>query len=379
MISHFFIPLRPSYALQVLISCLASICIYYEHVTFGIILCFISIITHCEQKIFHFTYKNIALLTTVGLSCFMWTKFTNTTYQQRKKFAETIQNQKCSGIAVDSFTDEKENATIIFYVRAIRDAQNKWHQASACLSVTSKKEVPIGIPIQVMCSVHKGASSPLSQIMQKKSIHGYGRIFLIDKEQKKYSRNMFYYLFEHFTQFVHFKKKEIVENINLLCPSAQSFFKTIFLGNTNKSLKNNQKNTELRPLFEMWGIAHYLARSGLHVMLIISCIMFFMGFFEFSYSKSMYAGSFILGIFSIFSWSTLTFLRALTTWFLLVFSRHIKQSGHSLHIFCLCTFFFIIYNHSFIFSLDFQLSFGATFLLVWIFHTEKIRASSPVL
>ena len=70
------------------------------------------------------------------------------------------------------------------------------------------------------------------------------------------------------------KREDLKKRIShKLSPKTASLFSTLFLG--GRATKHQQ---ELRTSFSCWGIVHYLARSGLHVMVLIGTWSFLLSF-----------------------------------------------------------------------------------------------------
>lgn len=143
-------------------------------------------------------------------------------------------------------------------------------------------------------------------------------------------------------------------------PLTWAFFNVIFLG---KKLLNASIE-DIKHHFNLWGISHYLARSGLHVILIIGIWHFMLRFIPISFFIKQIIICFLIVIYHILTWSSISFKRALLT-FLLYKLCIIKSFPiHQLHILSLTTFLILIHNPYQIFFLDFQLSFSITCSLI---------------
>lgn len=136
-----------------------------------------------------------------------------------------------------------------------------------------------------------------------------------------------------------------------------SLFSTLFLGNTSPA-KNTLHNA--RTNFSTWGIAHYLARSGLHLIIIIFLWSILLRFLPISFSLQQLFLIFLVSLYTIFSWASVSYVRALITFFLYKFCSLRRLHNQLIHILTLTTLIVIIYNPLHIFFLDFQLSFGLT-------------------
>lgn len=140
-------------------------------------------------------------------------------------------------------------------------------------------------------------------------------------------------------------------------------FTAIFLG--EKTALKHAKDS-LESLFKQWGIVHYLARSGLHLVIIISLCKFLlrcipMGFIY----KQLFLLSAVL-LYSFLSWTSISFMRALLTFLMYSFCLISRTPHHLMQLLLLCCFIFLLINPLYILFLDFQLSFGLTFALAWL-------------
>ena len=142
-----------------------------------------------------------------------------------------------------------------------------------------------------------------------------------------------------------------------------ALFDMLFLGTQSKNIQETQM---LQKNFLNWGISHYLARSGLHVALFILIINYIVSLCMIGYTvRYIFLGCIITG-YTLLSWTSISFIRALTTFLLCLYAILENIPLHTFYVFCL-TYFLIVFFYPFqIFSLDFQLSFALTFCLIWL-------------
>jgi len=142
---------------------------------------------------------------------------------------------------------------------------------------------------------------------------------------------------------------------------SNSLFLTVFLGAKDRITQSKY----LRKKFNYWGIAHFLARSGLHIAVLISALRWFMHTLCVPYMLSEISMLLLIFLYFLLSWPSISFMRAL--WGVLLFRcfSYGKRSTRLLHILCLTTIGVLIYNPFQLFFLDFQLSFGLTCALAW--------------
>lgn len=146
-------------------------------------------------------------------------------------------------------------------------------------------------------------------------------------------------------------------------------FSSLFLGKQHK-----QPNTTLSMRDECmeWGISHYLARSGLHLVICIMLWQFILHILPLSLAYKNSLLIVITLLYALLSWNSVSFYRAL--WLFLiskwgVLSRLPIQGIHSIGLISLC---FIFYNPMQLFFVDFQLSFLLTFGLIFYSSIQRV-------
>lgn len=159
-------------------------------------------------------------------------------------------------------------------------------------------------------------------------------------------------------------KTQIIENLKSKM-NARSFFlfSSIFLG--NKNICKTDLN-ETKDLFKIWGLSHYLARSGLHLVIIASIWYFLMSILFLSFELKNLLIVVLMSIYHILSWSSIPFIRSLFMFFLYKLCLLSNLQLNSLHFLSMTTLFILITNPIQLFFLDFQLSFSLTYALIWI-------------
>ncbi len=152
-----------------------------------------------------------------------------------------------------------------------------------------------------------------------------------------------------------------------------SLFSSIFMGNKNSVAK---KLDLYKNNFKIWGISHHLARSGLHLIIFIFIWNFILNFLPFPF---LYKHIFILIItiiYALFSWTSVSFLRAIIMYFFYKLALFFEYKVKALHILIITCLLLLLYNPLYLFGLDFQLSFLLSFLLLWI---DEIKYQSNLL
>ena len=133
----------------------------------------------------------------------------------------------------------------------------------------------------------------------------------------------------------------------------------MFLGN-----KEHDSLQQLRTTFNQWGLTHYLARSGLHIVLFIMIWTFILGFIPAHIAIKRLLLILICFVYDLLSWASIPFARALYVFFLVKGGQFMGQQTNFLHLLSLVCLGILIFNPMQLFFLDFQLTFALTFTLV---------------
>jgi predicted membrane metal-binding protein len=153
-----------------------------------------------------------------------------------------------------------------------------------------------------------------------------------------------------------------------LNPQTRTYFNLIFLGN-----KHQENNSELREFFGYWGLSHYLARSGLHIVLFIIMWTYLLCLVPLHLFFKRLLLIIMCVMYDLVSWTSIPFARAYYAFLLMklgeLLGLHINYL-HILTIICLCM---LLFNPLLLFFLDFQLTFLLTFILIIISHRFTIN------
>jgi len=168
---------------------------------------------------------------------------------------------------------------------------------------------------------------------------------------------------QSFSRVLYHYRQQMIEHFkNHMSASTFALFAAIFCGNkvlVKKELENYK--TE----FQIWGISHYLARSGLHMVIITMLLISLMSLLPLHIT---YKRSFIIAIsigYHLLSWPSISFLRSLYTVILYYLCNILYVPIYALHLFCVVCLLVLLVNPAQVLFLDFQLSFGLTFALAW--------------
>ncbi|NRB21230.1 ComEC/Rec2 family competence protein [Candidatus Dependentiae bacterium] len=166
-------------------------------------------------------------------------------------------------------------------------------------------------------------------------------------------------------------RKNLIDSIETKLPRKTfSLFRSIFLG---KRKKGSFYTDQAKQQFKIWGISHYLARSGLHLIVFIIIWRFFLGWIQLATRKKTFLLMILSIIYSILSWATISFNRALSTFLLYQLCILLTLKSNITHMLCIVCCMTLIINPHQLFFLDFQLSFILTFAIAMHSQTVALK------
>jgi ComEC/Rec2-related protein len=155
-----------------------------------------------------------------------------------------------------------------------------------------------------------------------------------------------------------------------------SFFSSLFLGN---KIINKKYVDQISNQFKFWGIAHFMARSGLHLVIFILIWTNILKLIPLPFLFKQALLLLLSFIYFILSWPTISFIRAFYTFLCYKFCVFLHARSHTLHILTVVTLIVLMANPMQLFFLDFQLSFSLTFALAWFNTIYQIKKSEQPL
>ncbi len=168
-----------------------------------------------------------------------------------------------------------------------------------------------------------------------------------------------------FPRWINKIKNYIFLNIKLkTCQESFALFSSIFLGNTKNC--SQKLMTEYRDFFQLWGLSHYLARAGLHMLIIIFLWSTLISSLKINFRLQQTILLMLIIIYYLLSWASIPFLRSLSMFLLYKTCIILNLQINSLHLLNVACFLMIAISPMQIFSLDFQLSFGLTYALIFL-------------
>lgn len=179
-----------------------------------------------------------------------------------------------------------------------------------------------------------------------------------------------YILFEHF--YILKKTKTswyqncFLKLSNYFKSTTSHLYNPLFLGKKEKdSLSLNIQHQSL-----YWGILHHMARSGIHLVTILGLFVIIFHYLRIFHRFRFLLYAILVLFYAYISISSISFLRSL---FMILFQMFARFNGlmySSVHAFLLTTIIIIHYNPLAVLFLDFQLSFGITAVILWLFYIK---------
>lgn len=165
------------------------------------------------------------------------------------------------------------------------------------------------------------------------------------------------------------KRNKIIEDIrDKLSPGAFALYTTLFFG---RKLGDYEMHEEQNQLFQNWGIVHYLARSGLHVALLLTFWRYAILVLPLPFvAKEIFLLLFII-VYSLISWSSISFIRALCMFALHWYCRINLRASHPFYILVVAFAIIVFFCPYEIYALDFQLTFALTAALLFFLETQR--------
>ena len=169
-------------------------------------------------------------------------------------------------------------------------------------------------------------------------------------------------------RWIFYVKKNFIDRCKRKC-SLQTFalLSSLFLGNRTIGKRVMESPKEQ---FKLWGISHFLARSGLHLVIFILIWQTLLSFtpLPFVAKELLLLGLSI--IYFLLSWPSTSFIRAFSTFILYKTCTLFSVPINFIHLLTLVCFFVLLFNPMQLFFLDFQLSFGLTCALGWFNYLQ---------
>ena len=153
-----------------------------------------------------------------------------------------------------------------------------------------------------------------------------------------------------------------------MSPECFQFFNSFFLG---APLEDTPFTQTLKNDLQRWGLLHFLARSGFHVILMATLWRYILQLLPLTYGLVNFLVCILLLIFWLISWPAASFYRAIASFIIgqfLAFKTGIMFPLHTLTLVC---YIMLLLNPFFLFFLGFQLSFLLSAVLILLGEIKR--------
>jgi len=170
-------------------------------------------------------------------------------------------------------------------------------------------------------------------------------------------------------QFLYATNQRLLKNYQaLLSRPTLTCFYALFLG--NKQLFQKSFN-RLKGRFNNWGLAHFLARSGLHLVMFIAIWITLFRFVPLAFFIKQLLLLLLVLLYILFSWSSIPFTRAMLAYVYQSGCSLLSIQTHPLQTISLVALILLYSNPYQLFLLEFQLTMSLTFGLLWFYWKSK--------
>jgi hypothetical protein len=151
-----------------------------------------------------------------------------------------------------------------------------------------------------------------------------------------------------------------------LPPTTFTYLSSLFLGN-----KQCDDYLGMRIHFTRWGLAHYLARSGLHISILMSLWLSLLTILPLCASLKAILLASILIMYDHLSWCSISFNRALWLWLFYIGGWLVRANATPFVGLCNLVILILLHNPWYAWCLDFQLSFFLTAVLMLLSYRRE--------
>lgn len=156
------------------------------------------------------------------------------------------------------------------------------------------------------------------------------------------------------------KRKKVLTAIQQKAlPIVSDYALLIFFGS-----KNGGTPEPIKTPFSHWGVTHYLARSGLHIALLIIIWTKLLSIIPLHIFYKRLILLIMSGAYHLLSFPSVSFARSLLLFILTLIGKLSQQPTHATHLLLFICTTIVALNPIYLFFLDFQLTFILTFCLI---------------
>lgn len=306
------------------------------------------------QKISRFTF--IAIIS-VGIAYgtgYMWYKWCNSSWYEKAAQYEK-QTIGCIGILQNYRYDQEKNEHIYaIQSRAIRHNQTLLAlQRNIYLKTKEKLFGCVGDLISVS-GIYVGSlfSESFMYYLARHGIHIFAKSTSYTKSYCIIPKYSWWYYYKNIA------KESICSTVHNGSTRLQNLFLLLFVG---------ENVSEYKAEFQQWGAQHIAARSGVHfniIAYIIGMIISLLPISIFMQCILLIISSLLYALSSAYS---IAFLRALIVFIFTCIAHLLQRTPDMITILSITTLAILVWNPWYLMSLDFQLSFGITLILILAF------------
>jgi len=330
-------------------------------VTIGFLLLFFILIFFNKQNKLYVALQYI--------TCIFIFFFGTVTYQKQQtnfnNFHSSVSNKTFDAIGIITDINYIEHLKLrnclTFKIESLKEINNKkWQKTNHIVQIYVSKLYGLKIGDKVKINKINFTSSitdSFKNYLIKEGLHS--SIFLYKFSFKKLSRPQFSVSrsINQLKNRIFYKLKSKMSNESF------TFFSSIFLGNKNH-VKNSMQDANEQ--FKIWGLSHYLARSGLHLIIVIALWHLLMSLLGLSFYFKHILEFLLIFSYHLLSWPSIPFVRSFFMFILYKICILSDLQINSLHLLNLTTFTILLFNPIQLIFLNFQLSFILTYALIWI-------------
>lgn len=368
-----FIPLGMHTLFYATLALITGIILQYLQVAFGLqlLIIVISILAGLTHKEITYHYNFYFFLIPFFLLCGSFACFLQLQSQKKffKEFSDQVIDIKGAVSHFESIQNPRFKYKIILNIKQIKSHQeNSEYQNTSkkiALYVQSKENLEVGDIIEMNKLTFKDISNQsFKDFLAKEKIVATlflekFNFILLEKPRFNINKSIFYLRESIFNS--------LKSKIN---KKSFALFSSIFLGNRSSVKKEMETKKES---FKIWGTSHYLARSGLHLVIFVIIWHFILSLLPISYRVKQVFLLFLILLYALLSWPSVSFERALFMVIIYKLCLLANTPSHYVHLIVLVTFGVLLINPLQLFFLDFQLSFGLTFALAWFNHIQSYK------
>ncbi len=167
----------------------------------------------------------------------------------------------------------------------------------------------------------------------------------------------------HLYRYIFQARENVFNGLKTSIPSKTfSLFASLFLG--NKSVEPVTLS-HIQDKLSLWGIAHFLARSGAHLIIVINILLKILQYIPISIIIKRCIALIVCSVYYALSWSSIPFIRSFITLTLNTMAFILQSPSHSLYTITLVCLLMLMHNPLLLFFIDFQFTFLMTYAIAW--------------